>query len=174
MPLSGAAVSVLELAKQLQSSAPSSYIPPSEPIESQSESILPKDLLRSRRGYLESLVTQINGCYENAWYDSCAAMMRRLTEILLIEAYHHHGIEARIQNPDGTYRRFSEIIGHAKSGNGPNLAPGSKKWLPSIKECCDLSVHGHRYNARRSDIDRISVGFRATVEDLLYCAGINI
>jgi hypothetical protein len=167
------AVGALALAKRLQSSAPSSYIPPSDPIEPQSESILPRDLLQSSRGYLENMIAQINGCYENAWYDSCAAMMRRLTEILLIEAYIYHGLENRIQSHEGNYRRLSEIIGDAKSGAGISLAPGSKKWLPSIKEFCDLSVHGHRYSARRSDIEKISIGFRATIEDLLYCAGIN-
>ena len=39
-----------------------------------SDTVLPKDLVEGTRAYLESLVHQINGAYDNGFYDACAVL----------------------------------------------------------------------------------------------------
>jgi hypothetical protein len=77
----------LRLAKSLQAEAPKSFVPPSEGTRPSTEQILPHALVRGTRGYLERVCFQINGCYEQGWFDACAVMMRRLVETLIIEAF---------------------------------------------------------------------------------------
>jgi hypothetical protein len=45
-----------------------------------SDSLLPRELFSNTRGYLEKVVFQINGSYDQGLYDCCAVMCRRLGE----------------------------------------------------------------------------------------------
>jgi hypothetical protein len=63
------------------------------------EFILPFSMVRGTRGYIEKVVNQINGCYEKAWFDGGAVMMRRLIETLIIECFEKHKIADKIKDP---------------------------------------------------------------------------
>jgi len=56
-----------------------------------SDSVLPRELFDGTRGYIEKVVSQINGSYDHGWYDCCAVMCRRLAETLIIEGYEEQG-----------------------------------------------------------------------------------
>ena len=47
------------------------------------------EVVRNTRGYLEKMVTQINGCYEHQWYDASSVMIRKLAECLIFLVYDH-------------------------------------------------------------------------------------
>ena len=45
-----------------------------------SQCVIPLSVVRGTRGYIERVANQINGTYENGWYDACAVMIRRVLE----------------------------------------------------------------------------------------------
>src|SRR5687768_1124926 len=94
---------VLATAKQIQDEIPRLGVPPSEGLPSETEQVLAYSLVKGTRGYIEKLVHQINGSYENGWYDACAVMIRRLVETLIIEAFEKHGLAKKIQGPSGDF-----------------------------------------------------------------------
>jgi hypothetical protein len=75
----------LSIAKNIQDEIPNRVLPPAEGLEPKSEQVLPFSVVRGSRGYIEKVVNQVNGCYENGWFDACAVMIRRLVETLIIE-----------------------------------------------------------------------------------------
>ena len=163
----------LFLAKKLQADAPSSFVPPSEGKKPRNQHVLPHALVSGTRGYIERVVFQINGCYENGWFDGCAVMMRRLVETLIIESFEAHGIAAKIQNANGDFVQLSDLIRLTLAEQSWNLDRNSKKALPKLKDIGDKSAHGRRYNAHREDIDKVSVDFRVVCQDLIYLAGLK-
>ena len=66
-------------------------------------------LVRGTRGYIEKVSNQINGAYENGWYDACAVMLRRLIETLIIETFEHHKI-ASSDNQAGDFVYLRDLI----------------------------------------------------------------
>jgi len=94
--------SFLNLAKDISSEFDNIIKPPDEGLPSPTEKVVYFSLVRGTRGYLEKIVHQINGSYDNGWYDSCAVMIRRLIETLIIECYEAHNIAGKIKDPKGT------------------------------------------------------------------------
>src|SRR5437870_5903730 len=65
------------------------------------EGLFPLQLLvQANRGYLVTVGRQMNGCFNQGWYDACAVMMRRLIEIAIIEAFEHRNIANKIKARD--------------------------------------------------------------------------
>ena len=67
--------------------------------KAETEMVIAGSLVANTRGYIERVVAQINGTYENGWYDGCAVMIRRLLETLIVEAFENYKIASKIQNP---------------------------------------------------------------------------
>jgi hypothetical protein len=85
------------------------------------ESVLPMDVVRGTRGYLEAIVTQINGCYEHQWYDACSVMIRKLAEILIIAVYEHRKSAHEIKGADDNFLMLSKLIDNIKTKTAWNL-----------------------------------------------------
>jgi len=79
-------------AKGLQSEIFVELGPPPEGLQAEQNLVVPMTLVRGTRGYIERIANQVNGAYENGWYDACAVMIRRLLETLIIEAFEKHNI----------------------------------------------------------------------------------
>ena len=109
------------LAKNLQVEAPKAFLPPSEGTKPSSEQVLPHAVVRGTRGYIERVCHQINGSYENGWYDACAVMMRRLIETLIIEAFEHHKLDNKIKNASTGDFFFLRILLIARSVKLPGI-----------------------------------------------------
>lgn len=165
------ALKALALAKDIQRDAPINYVPPSEGTKPRNQHVLPHAMVSGTRGYIEKVVFQINGSYENGWFDSCAVMMRRLVETLIIECFETDGIDDKIKNSaTGEFFHMRDLISAMLSEASWNLGRDTKKTLPKLKELGDRSAHNRRYNAHREDVDKVVADFRLVCQELLYLA----
>jgi hypothetical protein len=161
----------LRLAKNLQAAAPKSFVPPSEGTKPSTQQILPHALVRGTRGYIERVCYQINGSYEQGWFDACAVMMRRLVETLIIEVFEHYKIDHKIKNSTtGEFLMVRDLVDKVLQESTWNLGRITKQALPRLKSIGDQSAHSRRYNAHREDIDRVVQDFRCVCQELLYLA----
>ena len=145
--------------------------PPEIGAASATESVLPLSVVRGTRGYLQTITHQINGSYEQGWYDACAVMMRKVIEVLIIELFEGRGLAARIQTHTGDFMQLDALIGKVTGEPTWNLSRTTKRALPDIKKVADNAAHGRRFAAHRGDIDRLRVGFRAAVQELVDLSG---
>src|SRR5262249_2327869 len=83
-------------------------------------------LAQAERGYISSIGHQMNGCYASGWRDACAVMMRRLLEIVIIEAFEKKDIAAKIKDADGNYFLLSKLIDLALSEPKLSLSRNTK------------------------------------------------
>ncbi len=134
------------------------------------QQVIPRSLFNNTRGYLLRIVEQINGCYSNGWFDACAVMIRRLTEILIIECYEKHGIEAKIKFPSGDFFYLGGLVDATIKETSWNLGRNTRDALPRIKRLGDRAAHNRRFIARKWDIDQIKDDLRITTEELLHIA----
>src|ERR1019366_4383220 len=91
-------------------------------------------LTQAKRGYLVTVGTQMNGCFESGWYDACAVMMRRLVEISIIEAFEHKGIAQKIKSADDNIRRLSDLVTIGMNEPMLSLSRNVKKYLPQLRD----------------------------------------
>lgn len=137
------------------------------------DTVLPRPVYESTRGFIESLAKQINASYEYNIFDGCAVLMRRLAEILLILAYEHLSIESEIQDHRGHYQPLEKIIENAKTNKTLKLTKDSRALVDEFRQIGNFSAHKIYYNCRRGDLKQISFQYRATIEELLYKSGIR-
>ncbi len=137
-----------------------------------SDDIIPFEIYKGTRGYIERIADQINKAYHFHIYDGCLVLMRRLIETLLILAFRESGIESEIKNKDGSYLRLSRIINKAENNPTIALTSNAKESLKPFKVGGDLSAHNPYFCARQRDILNFRLQYRALVEELLNKAGI--
>ena len=145
-------------------------LPPEEGCPAIAQPVISFSLVRNTRVYIERVVHQINGCYTNGMYDACAVMIRRFLEILIIESFEHHQIAEKIKNSNGDFVYLSDLITTTISETSWNLSRNTKSALPKLKDIGDKSAHSRRFNAVRSDIDRIMPDLRLVAQELIYLA----
>ena len=116
---------------------------------------------------------QINASYEHNLFDACAVLMRRLLEVLLIHSYQHRSLESKILAPEGSFKELKAIIADATSTGDLALSRNTKTCLDSFRVLGNFAAHKITYNTTRDDIKNIALDFRATVEELLYKAGLR-
>ena len=152
----------------------STYGSPSEDgTPAYSQQVLPASLTRGTRGYIERIANQVNGCYEKGWYDSCAVMIRRLIETLIIEAFEHNKLSLSIKNKQGEFLYLNDLIDRTLTEGSWNLSRNTKAALKNFKSVGDKSAHSRRFNARRWDIDKIVDDLRTASEEFLYLAALK-
>lgn len=127
---------------------------------------LPNDLVPDRHGVLQKILWEANRCYDAACYNACAAMMRRLIENLIIEAFERLGVGDRIRQ-SGEYLEFGALIGKAAAEPMLRLTRNTKRVLPDLKFLGDLGVHNRMALVRKDDLNRIHNALRGGVEELL-------
>lgn len=143
------------------------WLPPPVSKPSRNEMVLPNAVVKDTRGYIETVTHQINTTYENACYDACAVMIRRLVETLIIEAFERRNIADKLKTPSGDFPYLKDLITHTLNERSWNLSRNAKQALPKFKDIGDLSAHNRRYNAARQDIDKIIDALRVVVQELL-------
>jgi len=162
-----------DIARAIQAELPVRYVPPTHGASPNSEMVLPHALVTGTRGYIERVVKQVNGSYENGWYDACGVMIRRLVETLIIECFEHYNISSRIKNPQGDFVFLRDLITKTLSETSWNLGRNAKRALPRLKDIGDQSAHSRRFNAIREDIDKIVPDLRSVSQELIYLAGLR-
>lgn len=127
---------------------------------------LPEDIIEDRHYILKKVLWEINRNYENACYNSCAAMIRRLAEALIIEAYEHLRLHGLIVDSNDNYFGFNDLIGKASSQSELRLTRETKRVLIDLKFFGDLSVHNRLTLVRKPDLDRLHNSIRVAIEEL--------
>ena len=100
------------------------------------EDIFPLTILtESKRGYFVTIGRQMNGSFRSGWFDSCAVMIRRLLEIVIIEAFEAKTLAAKITDGDGNYLQLSGLINAALAETSWTLSRNAKKLLAPAARC---------------------------------------
>ena len=161
--------------KQLQQSAEEATQPPLEGIKPKTARVIDPSVVAGTRGYLEKVADQINGTYENGWYDACAVMLRRFVETLIVETYIAKNIEGRIKDANGDFLTLQMLIDKARSDPDLNLSRNTKRVLLRLKKLGDLSAHNRRFIAKRSYFDELfedlHLDMQTLIEDFVHEAG---
>ncbi|GES46553.1 hypothetical protein FBZ98_101544 [Rhizobium sp. ERR 922] len=147
--------------------------PPEEGLLAKTQSVINISLVRGTRGYIERIANQVNGAYENGWYDAAAVMLRRLMETLIIEVFEKYSIADRIKNPAGDFFFLRDLITSTLNETAWNLSRNTKQALPKLKDVGDKSAHSRRYLAHRTDLDQLLPDIRMVVQELLFLAGLK-
>ncbi|MCX5805807.1 MAG: hypothetical protein NT010_07040 [Proteobacteria bacterium] len=100
-------------------------------------------------------------------------MIRRLMEVLIIEAFEHSALAAKILDANGNYSRLEDLVRCTLAENSWTLGRNTKTALSKLKTIGDQSAHSRRYNARKEYIDDIIVDLRVSAEEFLYLAGLK-
>jgi hypothetical protein len=137
------------------------------------DAVIARAVVSGTRGYLEAIVLQANGCYEQRWFDAAAVMVRKLVEILIIEVYEKRGDSARIKNAAGDFLMLGDLVNAIIGDATLNLGRETKATLPKVKALGDRAAHNRRFLARQSDLDAVIPGLRVVVDDLLGLAGLR-
>lgn len=160
-------------AKAIHSELSDDLRPPEEGLHARTQAVINMSLVKGTRGYVERIANQINGAYENGWYDAAAVMLRRLIETLIIEAFEKHGIADRIQNSAGDFFFLRDLINATLSEASWNLGRNTKLALPKLKDIGDKSAHSRRYLAHRTDLEQLLSDVRTVVQELLFLSGLK-
>lgn len=131
---------------------------------------LPEAIWMNTRGYIEKIAFQVNGCFQYGFYDGASVLLRRLVETLLIECYEHGKTQARIADSDSNYFMLSGIITDAVDKSGLSLGRETKSVLRELKAIGDRAAHNRRYNAVRADLEKIRLGVRLVIDELIQLA----
>lgn len=135
--------------------------------------VLHKELYEKSRTYLINLANQINASYEHNIFDGCAVLMRRLFEILLIHSYENKQLSSLIKDSSGNYKMLVDIVNNAKTNSQLGLSRNTRDSLDEFRELGNFSAHKIYFNAKKNDIDRIILNYRACIEELLYISEIK-
>lgn len=160
----------LTFTKAIQKDIDENLLPQDDIAPSHSQLVIPFALVRKTRGYIEKLVHQINGCYENAWYDACAVIIRRLVEVLIIEVYEKYGEKDKIIDTNTGNPYFLEKLIEILLIDRWQIGRNAKEGFPKVKKLGDKSAHNRRYNALRHDIDNVKGPLRDIVDELINLA----
>jgi hypothetical protein len=137
-----------------------------------SDLYLQPEILDKMPPYIIRLVPQINGTYENEWYEGTAMVLRRLMETLIIELYTRRGWSRDVQDPDTN--EFVQLKSMIDKLNGDARLRVQKRTIDGmskVKEVGDTAAHDFRIRIRKSDLDRIQSAVRLTCERLIFTIG---
>lgn len=134
--------------------------------------IVPMEIVKGTREYIEKVTIQVNGCYDRGWFDGCAVMIRRLVETLIIECFEHSGISNKIKDNQGVYFYLGQLIDAFLQEGAwqPKISRNTKNHLPKLKDIGDLSAHSRYFIAKKPDIDRVRDWVRVVVQELVHIA----
>lgn len=164
---------IIATAKAIHAELSGEIGPPEEGLLASTQPVIFMSLVRNTRGYVERVANQINGAYENGWYDACAVMIRRLVETLIVEAFEHHQIANKIQSGSGDFLYLRDLIDKTLAETAWNLGRNTKQALPKLKDIGDKSAHSRRYIAQRGDLQPLLSDIRTVVQELLFVAGLK-
>ena len=167
------ALNLFKAAKAINLDVRKELGPPEEGRYSDTQVVIPRAIVRGTRGYLEKVANQVNGTYENGWYDACAVMLRRLIETLIIEAFEKYGFANKIKNAQGDFVYLRDLISACLGEAAWNLSRNCKQALPRLKDIGDKSAHSRRYLAQRGDVDPLLSDIRVVVQELVFLAGLK-
>jgi hypothetical protein len=134
--------------------------------------VIPANIVQGTRQYLERLVEQINGTYDQGFYDSSAVIARRLLESLIIDVFIHNKIANEIKDANGFFVALEQLIARIKACPTVHLSRAMPGAMDKIKRLGDTAAHDRTYITQVQDIDDMKLYIRKTIQELLSHAGI--
>ena len=116
---------------------------------------------------LDKLIIQVNSSYRDGSYDSCALVMRRLLEAVLIYSFQTAGLEKEISD-NGRYQCFDDIVKKAVSNKALSVSQAADDLLKA-SSIGDYSKQGPMYTFSANDINSVRTAYR-NVLDTLFSA----
>lgn len=129
--------------------------------------VIPKEVIEKEKGYFKKVVLQINGCYQDGYYDACFVMVRRAIETLIVEVYEKLGDENEIKDDKDNYFPFSKLVNKTLEKREIRLSKNVRSDIKAIKKFGDSAAHNRRLNLKKPDIDKYSDSVRMIVEELI-------
>jgi hypothetical protein len=126
------------------------------------------ELVKDTRQYIENVAYQANACYEHGLYDAACVMMRKLLETLIIELFEKNKIQDKIKDSKGCFFYLSELIVELRAEKSWTLGRNTSSGLSGMKKLGDMSAHNRRFNAKKSDIDKVKDELRIVIEELVH------
>lgn len=140
--------------------------------KSPSSEYIPSEILDRMPPYILRLVPQINGAYQNEWYEAAAMVLRRLVETLIIELYSRRGWTNEVQDSDtNEFLLLKALIDKINGDARLHVQRRTIEGLNKVKELGDTASHDFKIRIRKSDLDRIQSSVRLTVERLIFTIG---
>lgn len=140
-------------------------------VKQPSNDLFSMDIFDNTRHYLQRTARQVIICYDYEQYDACFVMIRRLIETLIIEIFEVYGEQERIKGKDGHYLFCGDLIDKLLEEKTKwTIGRNTEKELPIIKKIADNCAHNRRFNANRGDVDKIKLGLRISLEELVHLA----
>jgi hypothetical protein len=137
-----------------------------------SDLYLQPEILDKMPPYIVRLVPQINGTYDQEWYEGTAMVLRRLVETLIIELYTRRGWSRDVQDPDtNEFLQLKSLIDKLNGDARLRMQRRTIDGLTRVKEVGDTAAHDFRIRIRKSDLDRIQSAVRLTCERLIFTIG---
>lgn len=118
-----------------------------------------------KSNYYTELSREINSGYESRNFNSCAVIMRRMVESLIIDIYLTKGLQSEIKN-NGEFVMLEALIGKISSGHNFELSRDTKRSLLKIKEIGDKASHNRSYILKKVDVDDVALKFRSLIHEL--------
>lgn len=139
-----------------------------EPQQPTEDNVLHLADFASARPYVLAIATQVNRAYQYECFDACGVMMRRLVEVLIIDAYEAKGERTKIVDQSGNYLMMKGLSAAIQSGNPFKLSRNAPKCLEKTKEIGDNAAHSRTYITKRMDIEGFAPAFRRLVSELSH------
>lgn len=143
------------------------------PLVDHTSGYLPDQLWRGKRGYIDKVAEQLNGCVEYRYYDAASVMLRRLIETLIIEAYEASPSRVPEIQINGNYLMLGDLVDKAIGTPGLSLGRDAKKALQAVKTLGDRAAHNRRFNAIEPDLTKVQSDVRVAVQELMHLAGFH-
>jgi hypothetical protein len=124
-------------------------------------SFLPTEIVPN--GTYRRILEEVNKCFANGCFNACAAMLRRLVESLIIDAFEAARLENEISK-NGEYYDLKALISIATTEL--KLGRNTRAALPKLKFFGDMSMHCRKNLIRHDDLNRIHSEIRVAVEEL--------
>jgi len=113
---------------------------------------------------LDRLIIQVNSSYRSGSYDSCALVMRRLLEAVLIHSFQYKDLEKEISS-GGRFLCFDDIVQKAASSDVFGLSHMSDDVLKA-SGIGDYSKQGPMYTFSANDINSARTAYRNVLDAL--------
>lgn len=121
---------------------------------------------------LQKIFHQINGCYDYGFFDSSLVMIRRLSEILIIQTFIFNGKTNDIKDGNGNFFMLDDLIKKINSDLQICVSRNFKKDIILIKDLGDTAAHDRFYISKKEDLQENVHKFRRSIEELLSLSGI--
>lgn len=144
--------------------------PPSNTVINNGDFLLDESVFSGQRGFITPLVEEINWTYKYGKYNSCAVIMRRVFEIVLILSFEENNLSEKIQDPKGNYMQLKNIVNIAKDNKTSLKLSRDVDKYKQFRELGNLGAHKVRSLVRKNDIDNVIVSYRHALEELYRSA----